>query len=165
MTVGIQGLLALEASRSAREVAREIEGEERAERRSKYLKRAAGVFAALIGGGGIGGWKMVQTGEPAPIETVQPAVIVETSEIDDEIERRFRLLGERALTQDVQMVDGLRYIGDKIDLAHPEFKGQTTKPKSIEAAEKRVAEIKKDRALDELFAHVPAPGEDKSTGR
>ncbi len=91
------------------------------------------LLVGILGGGGVTGWRLA----------------------DGEIERKVQKLGERSIEQEVQMVEGIRFIGDKIDAAHPREAATVAKPRSLKAAEKRVDRIKRKKAVEQMFEGVP----------
>ncbi len=133
------------------------------------LLRYSLIASTILGAGGVGIWQLA----PERLETVQPADVqktvdkrvdeLETSiegcsgrkctkeEVKESVKGKLETLGVATVEQKVQMVDGFSYIGDKLDVIHPEAIDAVTKPETLKAVETEVADIKKSDEVEKLF--------------
>ena len=128
-----------------------------AARRRKTLKWAVGILVPLVVTA-LGTYQSV-TDHVKPVEAaeVERAVNGRTKQLEkktDLIDGRVRRLGEHAIELQVQQVEATEYLADKIDAAHPKEAAAVPEPDSLRAAKKKVAKIKTQKRVDELFRDV-----------
>lgn len=152
----ISKLEELEAGRKDRErsVADSLELEsKRMELRDKEReKRANRVLAILAGAVGIVAPVLTGTAVYATNDNISEGLgsrVVET-------ERKIQRLGERIVEQEIQLVESVRYLGDKIDSANPEA-AYVPKPPAVQAGEDRVEKLMRTKRVEELLAEPLDP--------
>jgi hypothetical protein len=122
-----------------------------AKTRRKLLTWVAGMVATL-GGGSFAGYEVLKA--PAPLEVVPAdveATVIEHSDALDarveHVEEDISDLREAAIEQQIQIVDGIEFISEKIDAAHPDEADAVAAPASLLKARRKTARAKAEREL------------------
>lgn len=141
---------------------RKAEAKRSEERRSFVLRYILPALAVVIGGGTFGGVQLSGLDDAAAEESATREVAtVEKIEVLSSEQGRLRddvrTLAKRSIAQDVQIVEGIRYLDRRLTAMSPDV-GSVPKPDALVAAEKRVDAIKQDQAIAELFAADEAGG-------
>jgi hypothetical protein len=144
------------------------EAEERSESRKLRNKLLGAVIAILTAAGGTGGYFAVQP-EPQRVETkeVQETVVSKTGAIESRVgklEGKMERVGSAQVDSQIQQAEGVAYIVDKIDTAHPRSADKVDEPKVVEEARIRSTEIQKKKRRAEVlgekydaFEDLPKP--------
>lgn len=137
---------------------------DRAKHRRKTVAWIVGLVATVIGS--FSGWRFV-VHPPEEEETVQPSDVKTTVEREGKalehrvqtVETKVHRLGEIAVDQQIQTVDGIEYISNKIDAAHPDKRGAVPQPETMREARKRADAVKKKRRKERLdpFQDIDIP--------
>ncbi len=132
-----------------------------AQRRDEFRKNARGFLFALLGSGilGGGGFFVWGASHPPVVEAsdVKRAVEDQGAEFKAKVDENTDRVGsveaavdrleDITVEQQVQLVDGIEYLGKKIDAVSPRA-ARVEEPKTLEQARKKVA---KERARRDLF--------------
>ena len=125
-------------------------------RRSKIV---SWVFGVLATGGVVSfaGYEIaIKKPPPEPgvgAAEVEATVKTEGKAIDtrvETVEKKVERLGDIAVDQQIQTSDGIKYIGEKIDAAHPRQKDKVAKPATLREAEVRAKSAKEKKRRKEL---------------
>jgi hypothetical protein len=142
------------------------EAEAKAKRDAMMNKLLAALLAIATSGGGAGIYLASQKPTDEDRKREAAPVVESFAKEADEVERRveknakkIERLGEIAVEQQVQLSDGVQYIGDKIDAAHPRQRGDVEEPDSVKAAKRKAEKIKKRKGAEELFRDEEDPFE------
>lgn len=143
------------------------ESEQKAKRWQFVMRYIAGPLVAfIVGGGSVAGYQIAnRPASPRPEQLADQAAdqaatkaSLPVKERVVDLENKVQRLGEVAVEQQVQISDGVHYIADKIDAAHPNKADKIKEPESVEAARIKADAIKKSKRVDELFdAENPDP--------
>lgn len=140
------------------------EAQAKQKRDAMLNKLLAALLAVATSGGGAGIYLASQkpTEEERQREAapVTEAVAKESNEVEARVqdaEKKIERLGEIAVEQQVQLSDGVQYIGDKIDAAHPRQRGDVEQPDSVKAAKRKADKIKQRKGAEELFKDEDDP--------
>jgi hypothetical protein len=140
------------------------EAQSKQKRDAMLNKLLAALLAVATSGGGAGIYLASQkpteeerAREAAP---VTEAVAKESNEVEARVEKnakKIERLGEIAVEQQVQLSDGVQYIGSKIDAAHPRQRNDVEQPDSVKAAKRKADKIKQRKGAEELFKDEDDP--------
>lgn len=140
------------------------EAEAKSKRDALMNKLLAALLAIATSGGGAGIYLAAQkpTEEDRKREAapVVESVAKETAEVERRVakaEKKIERLGEIAVEQQVQLSDGVQYIGAKIDAAHPRQRNEVDQPDSVKAAKRKADKIKQRKGAEELFRDEEDP--------
>lgn len=137
----------------------QVQEAEQKAKRDKILIQILGALLALITGGG-GATAYMVTRQPTEDEAAAKAQpVVDTVEKSsnamqsrvEKAEKKIERLGTIAVEQQVQLSDGIEYIGKKIDAAHPRTAEAVDEPPSVKAAKTKADTIKRTRGVEKLF--------------
>jgi len=137
----------------------QVQEAEQKAKRDKVLIQILGALLALITGSG-GATVYMVTRQPTEAETARPVVEqVEQSSSKmqnrvEKAEKKIERLGTIAVEQQVQLADGIEFIGAKIDAAHPRTAEAVEEPPSVRAAKTKAAKIKARKGSAELFRDI-----------
>ncbi len=138
------------------------EAQLRAKKQGTLNKILAALLTLMTTGGGTGVYLAMQKPtEDQKRESAKPvteSIDASRVEVEARIEsnaKKIGRLGEIAIEQQVQLSDGVEFIGDKIDAAHPKTKNKVDRPDSVDAAKKRATKIKKSKGAEALFKEDP----------
>jgi len=140
------------------------EAEERSESRKLRNRLLGAVIAILTAAGGTGGYFAVQP-SPARVDgkDVQDTVVWKAAAIQtrvEDVEDKVERLGTAQVDVQIQQAEGVSYIVDKIDAAHPRTAAQTTEPEAVEKARIRATDIQKKRRTSEILGGKYDPFDD-----
>jgi hypothetical protein len=124
-----------------------LEQAREAKARRKFLTWAAGVLVTL-GGGGFAGLELVAE-QPKAVADVEATMIEHSDAVEvrvENVEADVGKLRKAAIDQQVQIVDGFRFISDKIDSAHPNAE-HVAEPPSLIRGRRRNERNKAERDL------------------
>lgn len=138
------------------------------------LRMIWGVFATLLGGGTLAGIQIAQ--QPGRVQQTIDHRVGDLEETlsgcrnGDEcadgakaqsvqgrlgnVEERTERLGHAVVEEQVRGVDSTNYLADKLDAVNPAYRDAVPKPATLQAAERKVESIKRQRRVDELFQAV-----------
>lgn len=158
---GLEALTVLLEREAAARSDREEAATDRSERRSRILTRyVLPAVVTVLAGGGVGGYQLAARpadGDGDGVEAIgrqlDRGAAGDQARADD-LDGKIRRLAERSVAQEVLVTESIRYLGDKIDRIAPRQSGAVEKPPSLRAAEKRVDAIKREKAVDEIFAET-----------
>jgi hypothetical protein len=128
-------------------------------KRDAMMNKLLAALLAIATSGGFGGFYLA-TQKPTDEEREREAApVVETvakksNEVEarvEKAEKKIERLGEIAVEQQVQLSDGVQYIGDKIDAAHPRQRDEVAEPDSVKAAKRKADKFKQRKGAKELF--------------
>lgn len=152
------------------------EAQHKAQRWQFAMRYVVGpVVAFLVGGGAVGGYTLAnQPKRPSPDELTTEAAESAASKTSlpiklrvGDLESKVQRLGIAVVEQQVQLSEGIQYIADKIDAAHPSKADKIPVPETVKAASDKAAEIERLKQVDALldgnrsggdpFSRLPAP--------
>lgn len=121
----------------------------------QVLVGAAITIASAIGGVFV--WAMQRVDAQAALQLEETdrrksidAKLGDNAERVGKLETDVKKLGRVAVEQQIVLVESMRHITDKIELAHPKTK-DLAKPESIQRAEEQVDELQRRQGVDALF--------------
>lgn len=149
------------ADKHSDESAERKESKNRAtQRRAMIYKYVIPALVVIAGGGTFGGVQL--SGQGAQQEAAEREHDVRQIDMLDanqqKLQQDVRKLGKRSIAQDVQMVEGIRFLERKLNAMDPDSADAVEKPDALQAAEDRVDEIKSEKAIDDLFGADPMEG-------
>jgi len=114
-----------------------------------WIPVITGILAAISGGTWYGLERKPEDAPPT-LPSDLKADVKKAQSTADENARKLEQVGRGLVDTRIEMVEGISFIADKIDKAHPKAPS-VDKPDSLVEAEKEIGEIKKQRAVEELF--------------
>jgi hypothetical protein len=140
------------------------EAQAKAKRDAMMNKLLAALLAIATSGGGAGIYLASQkpteedrAREAAPVTDVVEQQSNEVEARVEDAEKKIERLGAIAVEQQVQLSDGVQYIGDKIDAAHPRQRDDVQQPDSVKAAKRKAEKIKQRKGAEALFKDTSDP--------
>lgn len=155
----------------------QVAAEQQKARRWQFFMRyvVGPLVAFIVGGGSVAGYTIAQRPEPpSPDQLTQEAASSAAQKTSlpiklrvGDLESKVQNLALAMVEQQAQLGEGIQYIADKIDAAHPSKADKVDVPPTIKEAADRAKSIKAQRRADEIldgnasirdpFSHLPLP--------
>lgn len=130
----------------------------RRKRRNKVYTALTSVLG-VIAGIAIVAWRTYESEKPT-IEAVQRTIEDRTTALEGEVrvtddrvgevERKVQRLGEHAIEQQQQLIEGIGYLGQKLDAVSPRAE-KVPEPPLLKAGREKAEKLKRQRKVDQIF--------------
>lgn len=134
--------------------------QQKAQRWQFFMRYVVGPLVAfIIGGGSVAGYTIAQRPEtPSPDQLTQEAASSAAQKTSlpiklrvSDLEGRVENLAYSVVEQQIQLSEGIQYIADKIDAAHPSKADKIDVPPTVKAAAEKAEEIKRKQRADAIL--------------